>query len=421
MDSRHNLQSPQRKRCAPSRPPGVKKATNNCHPTIRSLKGCPEINNLKILSWNINDSSNGKEGKKVNDDEFRKILTSCPIFCLQETKDELFIPDYQCFNTLRKGTRSGGLCIGVHRSISKQIKIIKTDSPDIQSVKISLGQNSNHKELTIVNVYDSPEHSSFKSRMRLNNSSTNVSTLDTLLEFSMKNLDQGDLIYLAGDFNARTASLILNFELTADDPELEDTISIHSCDTVRNSKDKVVNARGKLFLDFIACTNLSLLNGSTLGDVLGEFTSVNYNGSSVVDYVATNQKLRNLIRSFKVHELTKYSDHKPCITTLVIKHNFTASEEILDLLQDAPSKYKWPADDTIDTRFSIAMKDTLVREKAALQATRSCSTKEEVFQMNAVIVDLHREVANYGVNYRFLEFETIAMRLATKFYTRLVV
>ena len=392
MDSRHNLPSPQPKSCAPSRPSDVKKATNNCRPTIRSLKGCPEIDNLKILSWNIHDSSNGKEGKKVNDDEFRKILTSCPIFCLQETKDELFIPDYQCFNTLRKGTRSGGLCIGVHRSISKQIQIIKTDSPDIQSVKISLGQNSNHKELTIVNVYDSPEHSSFKSRMRLNNSSTNISTLDTLLEFSMKNLDQGGLIYLAGDFNARTASL--NFEFTADDPELEDTISSHSCDTVRNSKDKVVNARGKLFLDFIACTNLSLLNGSTLGDVLGEFTSVNYNGSSVVDYVATNQKLRDLIRSFTVQELTKYSDHKPCITTLVIKHNFTASEEILDLLQDAPSKYKWPADDIIDTRFSIAMDDTLVREKAALLATRSCSTKEEVFQMNADIVDLYRDVAD---------------------------
>ena len=112
-------------------------------------------------------------------------------------------------------------CIGQSLSRSKSSK---QDSPDIQSVRISLGQNSSHKELTIVNVYDSPEHSSFKSRMRLNNSSTNVSTLDTLLEFSMKNLDQGDLIYLAGDFNARTASL--NFELTADDTELEDTITL---------------------------------------------------------------------------------------------------------------------------------------------------------------------------------------------------
>ena len=155
-------------------------------PTIRNLQGCPEIDNLKILSWNIHDSSNGKEGKKVDENDFRMILTSCPIFCLQETKGEVFIPDYQCFNSLRKGTRSGGLCIGVHRSVSKLIKVTKTDCPDIQSVTISLGQSSDHKELTIVNVYDSPEHSSFKNRMRLNNCSTNVSTLDTLLEFSMK-------------------------------------------------------------------------------------------------------------------------------------------------------------------------------------------------------------------------------------------
>lgn len=169
MNSPHKL---------PSHPPN--KNPSNGRPVIRNLRGCPEIDNLKILSWNIHDSSNGKEGKKVDDDEFRKTLTSCPIFCLQETKEDLFIPDYQCFNSLRKGTRSGGLCIGVHRSISKQIKTLKTGSPDIQSVTLSLRQSSDHKELTIVNVYDSPEHSSFKNRMRQNNTSPSVTTLDTL-------------------------------------------------------------------------------------------------------------------------------------------------------------------------------------------------------------------------------------------------
>ena len=371
------------------------RAINNGNLTKRKPRGCPEIENLKILSWNIHDSSNGKEGKKVDDDEFRKILTSCPIFCLQETKDELFIPDYQCFNSLRTGTRSGGLCIGIHRSISKQIKLLKTESPDIQSVSVKLTDSADGtNDLTIVNVYDSPEHSSFKNRQRLENSSAgySVTTLDTLLEFSMKNLDQSSLIYLAGDFNARTASF--NFEFTSDDPELENVRKSHSCDTTRYSKDKVSNARGKLLLDFFACTNLSLLNGNTLGDVLGEFTSVNYNGSSVVDYVATNQDLRNLVSCFKVLDLTKYSDHKPCVTSLAIKHNFTASEEILELLQSAPSKYKWPDDDTIDTRFSLAMNDALVRENAAKLANTSCTTKEEVIQMNADVVDIYRDVAD---------------------------
>ena len=373
-------------------PPPYIKTSNNGGQTQRKLPGSPEIDNLKLLSWNIHDSSNGKEGKKVDEEGFLKTLTSCSIFCLQETKGEIFIPDYQCFNSLRKGTRSGGLCIGIHRSISKQIKTLKTESPDIQAVKIKLGQAPDFKELTIVNVYDSPEHSSFKNRMRLNIGSPSVTTLDTLLDFLMKNLDQDNLIYLSGDFNARTASL--NFEPTSGDLELENARNSHPCETFRSSKDKVVNTRGKLFLDFLACTNLSILNGSILGDVLGEFTSVNYNGSSVVDYVAANQNLRNLASSFKVLDLTKHSDHKPCVTTLAIKHNFIASDAILESLQSAPSKYKWPNEDGMDTRFSIAMNNTLVKEKATKLAGKSCCSKEEVIQMNTDIVDLYRDVAD---------------------------
>ena len=67
----------------------------------------------KIFSWNIHDSSNRKEGQKTDDTEFMKILTSCPIFFLQETKGEIFDSDYASFPVdSRKGTRSSGLCGG---------------------------------------------------------------------------------------------------------------------------------------------------------------------------------------------------------------------------------------------------------------------------------------------------------------------
>ncbi len=54
----------------------------------------------------------------------------------------------------------------------------------------------------------------------------------------------------------------------------------------------MVNPRGKLLLDFLACANLTILNGSVLGDSLGEFTSVNYGGASVVDYVAVGADIK---------------------------------------------------------------------------------------------------------------------------------
>jgi len=42
----------------------------------------------------------------------------------------------------------------------------------------------------------------------------------------------------------------------------------------RSSKDTVTNTRGRLFLDFLECCHLSILNGNTLGDVFGEFTCI---------------------------------------------------------------------------------------------------------------------------------------------------
>ena len=53
-----------------------------------------------------------------------------------------------------------------------------------------------------------------------------------------------------------------------------------------------MNKRGKDFLDFLTCTNLTLLNGCTIGDIFGEYTNVNYNGKSVVDYAATSHNIK---------------------------------------------------------------------------------------------------------------------------------
>ena len=71
--------------------------------------------------------------------------------------------------------------------------------------KIKLNCNCAVEELVIVNVYDSPEHSSFKKRQR-DLGIESMSTTDHLLEFSMKELEMCENILLVGDFNARTAS-----------------------------------------------------------------------------------------------------------------------------------------------------------------------------------------------------------------------
>jgi hypothetical protein len=102
-------------------------------------------------------------------------------------------------------------------------------------------------------------------------------------------------VFFAGDLNARTGQL--NFDQQNED--WEDHTASNTCSETRSSKDEVVNERGRRLLDLISCSNLSFLNGCTIGDITGDFTCLQYNGSSVVDYMATSYSLKRQVRKFE--------------------------------------------------------------------------------------------------------------------------
>ena len=118
---------------------------------------------LDILSWNICDAKDKVLGAKTSLQEFQSQLKDKPIFCLQETKNEIKIADYECWNKLRSDSRSGGLCIGVRKEMLDFVKIINTDEyDDIMAVTISGDLFNRQDEVVLVNIYDSPENSSYK-------------------------------------------------------------------------------------------------------------------------------------------------------------------------------------------------------------------------------------------------------------------
>ena len=118
---------------------------------------------LDVLSWNINDIMDGTMGSKTNCQDFVKQLTATQIFLLQETKGEVKIPGYTCYNKLRKDSRSGGLCIGIHRQISHLVRIVSTTKyDDIMAVRLNGKLLEENHDIILVNVYDSPENSSYK-------------------------------------------------------------------------------------------------------------------------------------------------------------------------------------------------------------------------------------------------------------------
>ena len=86
----------------------------------------------------------------------------------------------------------------------------------------------------------------------------------------------------------------------------------------RNSQDtKLINKRGKEFLDMCRANDLAIANGRSVGDLFGNYTCHQKRGSSVVDYLLTPcQNLQNILE-FKVGDLHPLlSDHYPIEGTL---------------------------------------------------------------------------------------------------------
>ena len=289
-----------------------------------------------IISWNINDACDKTCGDKTLTPDFAEIIKSCQIFCLQETKREVQFSEYRCFNQTRKSSRSGGVCIGIHRSLEKYIKQQKTGDEDIAAITLSRKYSGMDKDLLIIYVYDSPENSSYKKRIKSNEDGTEPSTLENLLNFLGNQKDCE--VLLAGDLNARTGNL--NFVCQNED--WESHTESNTCSESRSSKDLVLNERGKRLLDLISCSNLSLLNGCMIGDVIGDFTCLRYNGSSVVDYIATSQNLRKQKRKFTVMPFTNLSDHRPIQCSIDMGNEpVMKAESIAKQYRDTLPRPKW--------------------------------------------------------------------------------
>ena len=146
----------------------------------------------------------------------------------------------------------------------------------IQAVSISKTYTKAEKNITLINIYDSPENSSYKVRMR--SLGVEENTLEALLHFIGEQLGHSDIM-LVGDLNARTGGV--NFiPVTKDWMKKKKSNAPRPC--------RVLNERGNRFLDLLGSCDLTLLNGNVIGDIFGELTCYQYNGQSVVDYIAVH-------------------------------------------------------------------------------------------------------------------------------------
>lgn len=178
---------------------------------------------------------------------------------------------------------------------------------------------------------------------------------------------------MQGDFNARTNREV--DYIAPDKYDLESTSQCEeetgpfgfSCDTRylpnRNSEDAgEVNIRGTEFLNICKSLNMIILNGRKNGDLFGKFTSFQWNGKAVVDYVIVPTDHFDDVVSFNVGNYSPFlSDH--CPVAYEIKTFRTITEEKNVKLLNAPSSYRLSFED--QKKLTKTLKSEEIRIKLA--------------------------------------------------------
>ena len=353
---------------------------------------------VKFLSWNINHSRDKIEGAKVDIPEIQKLFNNHDILALQETKGVVNLSNYLCFNSNRKGSNSGGVCIGVHKSLKDGvINVPVTSSDDIIAIKMKASFFDLDKDTYLINVYDSPINGSYKKRQKTKLGDEDVSTLDYLQEF-LASIPLSEDAILLGDFNARTSTLqdMLSDTTHLQDAHLNDYFARSL--PIRSNSDHKLNPNGKPFIELLQTTGLIILNGRTLGDIFGEPTCIQRQGVSTVDYICVSTSLYDRVQHFQVNGISQYSDHRSLsmsISTNPIKR-LSGDIELANIV-DAPKPYKWIKSDNVDkdtsTRFQLAQNSQIHVDKVKSLLLRPTNSVSEVVQLNADVVSLYQDLA----------------------------
>ena len=164
-------------------------------------------------------------------------------------------------------------------------------------------------------------------------------------------------VMINGDFNAKTGNE--DDFITPD--KYNDNMCTHYTESFhkRNSQDKALDERGKNIIDMCKGLDLSIINGRKSGDIFGNFTSFQWNGNSVVDYLITSEQLFKKIIIFKVGEFRPWlSDHCPINFKLELnKTKQTISAD--NNMSDGPKQFTWSDKGKNDFLYHLKNPDTI--------------------------------------------------------------
>ena len=261
---------------------------------------------LRIGFWNIHGHKSRLIGNKLTDPEFIELISDKDIIGLGEihSQAEVSLPGFiskkqKIREKKSRGPKlSGGIGVFVREEISHLVRVVENKNPDSIWVRIKNGHEGKN-DLFLGTYYVSPDNKNHK------NTEFFHSINEEIVNFSKRGP-----VMIQGDLNGRTGEGCDFVESDKFDSELGIDDLNREGQGLRNSEDKTKNQRGKEILDLCKLNDLLILNGRTAGDIFGNFTCHNWNGSSVVDYCIISCEYIDNVTSFTVGEYIPWlSDH----------------------------------------------------------------------------------------------------------------
>ena len=361
-------------------------------------------NCLRLMSWNINHQRDKFEGIKFEIDQVQKLINSHDVICLQETKGQVSLRDFKCFNANRTGTNSGGVCTAIRKHLAAgAVRVHVPDCDDILIVKLRAKYFNLDKDLNLINVYDSPAYGSYKKRMR-SNTEEYITTCEHLEECLSRIPDTEDAAIL-GDMNARTGTLkdflipceSRNIHVDLDPPQFITAL------IPRNNQDRTLNSNGKPFIELLQTAGMIILNGRTIGDIFGSHTCIQRHGASTVDYICVSRDIHHRVRFFHVGDITPYSDHRPISTAITTNHGVNLHDdnlykELEQKLAPVPKPFKWTKDTSTgfgtSEKFKSAQNDAQFMQKVESLLANDITCPEDIGKYNDSVIATYIDLAS---------------------------
>ena len=276
------------------------------------------------------------------------------------------------------GHNPGGIMVFSKLKYAKCIKELESQSECLLWFKLERPTARGKKLYIFCAIYIPPEGSTY----------SNLAVFDLLEEelLTYRRRFPEAYFFMVGDFNARTAKI--NDILSNHFDELTQGMQDENVQD-RQNKDKSANNYGHYLINLCKLTGMFLANGRHHGDLLGEYTFINQNGKSTIDYLLADSDSYYLIQNFQVQSRVE-SDHMPLTWDIVDKNTNTIST-VNNIKTFVLKKYRWNTEKAVE--FSAKLRD-----EYASKLKRDCIKAMNENNLQVTMKNMHQLTAYCGSN-----------------------